>query len=311
MAAIMVSVAAHYVPRRVEFLAQVLLAISQWQAADVTVFIDTNDLALADDPQLAAAVAALAARGYDLRFDRATGMAHPWHLTWWHKPRLREWSAGGGDPDDLFIYVEDDIVITQDNLAYFTGALPAAKAQGRIPGFLRYELAADGTVMTPDARGCQLVNAVEQLVLDGQRFIAPVWPYWAGFVLDRELATEYLASPWSDLELADRLPQSVRHSCRVQSAWALTYAEVPNGVHSRYIVPVDDKLNPLSTCLVWHSANNYVVSKQYNFGTVRMADMFRTDAWGARLYNTAWQARALLRRVSDKVRREMNRIIAK
>jgi len=306
--AITVSIAAHYVPRRVEYLAHVLLAISRWQGWDVTVYLDTNDLALADDPALAGATAAVQARGFTLCCDVAHGMAHPWHLTWWHKPRLREWAAQGGDAADLFIYIEDDIVITQENLAYFIHTLPLAREQGRIPGFLRYELADDGTVMTPDARGCQQVTAAERLVLGGQDFIAPHWPYWAGFVLDRELVSEYLASPWADLEQADRLPQSHNHSCRVQSAWALTYAAVPPGAHSRYVVPVDPYLDPLPECLVWHSANNYVRSKQHNFGTVRMADMYRASALGARFYNLRWKAQAFARRVGDKVRREAAKI---
>jgi hypothetical protein len=298
-----VSVAAHYVPKRVPFLAQVLEAIADWDRPSVAITLVTNDLALADEAMMLAAVAKLEARGFSVTYDKVHGLEHPWHLTWWHKTHLREWHSREGSPEDLFMYVEDDIVVSRENLAYFQRFLPSCKAAGVLPGFLRYESLPDGTRMSPDARGYQAVTPAQIKVIDGQTFVAPIYSYWAGFVLDRELCSEYLASPWSNIETADTMSQSHRHSCRVQSAWALTFQQVPAGLPSRYVVPVDQSCRPLTCCQVWHSANNYTVSKQYNFGTVRMDDMFMQSKPRAALRQLAWDASALRRRVLDKGRR--------
>lgn len=303
MPSISVSIAAHYVPRRVPYLAEVLLAIARWTEREIDVVLDTNDAAVLADEQLAGALSALRSRGARVRCEVAHSMAHPWHLTWWHKSRLREFSESEGDPADLFMYVEDDIVVTQENLDYFTSYLPAAKAKGCLPGFMRFEKRADGVLMSADYRGYQLVEDCQRIELDGQPFVAPRFPYWAGFIMDRELAREYFTSDWSDLEKADTKPQSNRNSCRVQSAWALTFEKVPDGFWSRYVVPVDDALQPLDCCLVWHSADNYNVSKQYSFGTVKSKHVFQQRSLPGRLRQSAWQVSAFRRRAFDKLRR--------
>ncbi|TIX48977.1 hypothetical protein [Alteraurantiacibacter aquimixticola] len=302
-----VSIAAHYVPARIPYLAKVLEAIAGWRREQVTVTVVTNDLAIADEDLIGQAKRKLEAAGFALKFDRAHGMDHPWHLTWWHKRHLREWFDRSGTAQDLFMYIEDDIVVDADNIAYFERFLPGAKAAGCIPGFLRYEVLPDGTRMSPDSRGYQPVQDREKLTVDGQAFVAPQFSYWAGFVLDRELCAEYFASPWSDIDEADTLPQSRNHSCRVQSAWALTFENVPRGLPSRYVVPVDQELAPLPECMVWHSANNYTVSKTHNFGTVRMQDMLLEPGPLASLRQAHWDAQALARRLVDKVKRELGR----
>lgn len=302
-----VSIAAHYVPARVGYLIDVLEAITHWRRDHVAVTIVTNDLAIAGEEGLLRAKAKLEARGFSLSFDQTHNLAHPWHLTWWHKDHLREWSGREGSPLDLFMYIEDDIVVSADNIAYFEKCLAGCKRAGCLPGFLRYEMLPDGTRMSPDSRGYQAVQESERLTIDDQDFVAPQFSYWAGFILDRELCEEYFASPWSDIEKADKLPQSRNHSCRVQSAWALTFENVPTGLPSRYVVPVDERLRPLPECMVWHSANNYTVSKTHNFGTVRMDDMLLEPGPGTALRQARWDAQAFARRLAAKIKRELGR----
>lgn len=303
-----VSIAAHYVPSRIPFLGEVLRAIAEWDRPCVTVTLVTNDLAIAEEPEIEQCAEALRARGFELNFDLTHGMAHPWHLTWWHKQALRDWHAAeNGHAGDLFMYIEDDIVVDRDNVAYFERYLEPCKKRGVMPGFLRFEKGADGARISPDYRGYQAALPEQRMQIAGQAFIAPTYPYWAGFIVDRELCSEYLASDWSDLERADTKPQSHKHSCRVQSAWALTYEKVPEGLPSRFVVPVDDDLNPLEQCQVWHSANNYSVSKQYNFGTVAMKDIFQGSKATAALRQAVWDAAAFRRRVFDKIERVRGR----
>lgn len=299
-----VSIAAHYVPARIGFLAEVMKAIASWARPQVSVTVVTNDLAIADEPAMQSCTDSLRARGYEVRYDLAHGMAHPFHLTWWHKQHLKEWHAREGTPQDLFMYIEDDIVVTAENIAYFAKYLDAAKAKGFIPGFLRFEKLADGTIMNPDYRGIQEVVEAHKVVLDGQQFFAPKFSYWAGFIMDRDLCSEYFACWRSRIENLDRFKEDPGDP-RVQSARGLTFEKVPAGAPSRYIVPVDAADHPLPECLVWHSANNYVVSKAWNFGTVRMDEIFRKPGPRAKARQAIWNMGAFRRRVFDKIRRTL------
>ncbi len=301
-----VSIAAHYVPRRVPFLVAALDSIASWQRPVVRARIVTNDLALARESALAAAVERLHERGFAVTYEAAHSMAHPYHLTWWHKTHLREWSKSPGHPDDLFVYIEDDMAITEANLAYFERYLPSATSVGCIPGFVVYEEAPDGKLVAQGFRGSHLVRDEEYLALEGQLFVAPKFPYWPGFIMNRALCEQYWRSPWSDMGTAEALPQARGHTCRVHSAWALAYDSVPEGLTSRYIVPVDHTLCPLPHCRVLHTAGNYAVSKKHGFGTVGLDRAFRRPTAGARLANLVWRGQTLARRIAAKLERELS-----
>lgn len=301
-----VSIAAHYNPDRIEYLVNVLEAIAGWRRPHVSVTLVTNDLAIQDEPTLRAAARLLNDHGFDLRFEHANGMAHPWHLTWWHKSHLREWFGRDGGQKDLFMYIEDDIVVDAANIDYFVSTLSAAKERGCIPGFLRYEVDRQENVIATDYSGYQSVEEGQKIDIRGQAYIAPRFPYWAGFILDRELCAEYLASPWSDLDAADTMPQSKHNTCRVQSAWALTYQNVPQNLHSRYIVPVDDNMRPLGKCQVWHAANNYSASSDHQFGTVPMDEIFQPAGLRAMTKQATWEAISWRQRALGKMRRLMS-----
>lgn len=73
---------------------------------------------------------------------------NPWSLPFAHKPIF----ARNVDGYDLFIYSEDDIAVTEDNLMAFL-QLTAYLKPDEIAGFLRYEVNQDGERSLPDARG--------------------------------------------------------------------------------------------------------------------------------------------------------------
>lgn len=276
-----VTIAAHFNPARVRFLGHALRAVLGWQCDDVSITIVTNDMAIADAPELEAISNALDARGFRLEYDRAHSMEHPFHLTWWHKRRLREWHASGGSPNDLFIYIEDDIAIEWKSLKYFCDFLPALKGSGFIPGFMRYEIDESGSKMAVDQTITQIVDNSDILQFNGARFASSLYPYWAGFIMDRELCGEYISSPWFGRTSAELEPKARGHTCRVHSAWALTYWNVPERRPSRYLIPVDANLEPLDDCLVWHSANNYHGSNKDRFGSIEVSKIFASPGIAA------------------------------
>lgn len=121
--------------------------------------------------------------------------------------------------------------------------------------------------------------------------------------MDRELAAQYWRSPWSDRLSAEGQPQSRNYTCRVQSAWALTYDTIPAGFSSRCVIPVDDNLNPLPESMVLHTAGNYSLSKTHSFGTVPVEKAFLREAIASRISNLIWNMRAIVRRVLGKLAR--------
>ena len=72
----------------------------------------------------------------------------PWSLPFGHKQifadRVNEY--------DLFLYSEDDVLITRNNIAAFL-RVSAVLPEGEIAGFLRFEEASDGSVSYPDVHG--------------------------------------------------------------------------------------------------------------------------------------------------------------
>lgn len=300
---ITVSIAAHYVPERARYLAEALASIATWDEPHVAVTIVTNNLALAEHDDLVDAIAAVERSGFSISFEHATGLEHPFHLPWWHKQELSEWAEARGHHDDLFLYIEDDMAISKENIAYVRRYLPSAKAAGCLPALLCYERAPSGKTFVAGFRGPQLVQPREIVELDGQRFIAPQFPYWPGFVMDRELAREYLRSPWAERESANLQAEGPRDDPRVQAALGLTYVDVPDGLPSRNILPVDDAWQPLPECMALHTPGNYVRTQKYSFGTVPSARMFLRPSLASRIASARWHARALARRVSDKLRR--------
>ena len=71
---------------------------------------------------------------------------NPWSLPFAHKRLFVE----RADQYDLFVYSEDDILITERHLRAYMDAT-AVLREGEIAGFLRIERGADGTIHYPDA----------------------------------------------------------------------------------------------------------------------------------------------------------------
>jgi hypothetical protein len=302
---ITVSIAAHYEASRVPFLITVLQEMEAWDFTEVSVTIVTNDLALAEQPALRKVISRLLRRGFTVEFDQTYGLEHPFHLTWWHKEHLRRWAKKGGRDDDLFIYIEDDIAISAENLKYFVKYLQPLKDVGLIPAFILYEKIKDERVAVAFL-GPQLLTIRPPIRVLDTNFVIPKFPYWAGFALDRDLCREYLKSPMVDRTLA--AVNFPRHTCRVHSALGLCYSDPPGDFESRYALPVEEGA-PRVDCQVWHAAQNYSTTKKHSFATVKMRDVFLPYEAKSRVKLLGWKSTALLRRGRRKAARELARIL--
>ncbi len=74
--------------------------------------------------------------------------SNPWSLPFAHKTAF----AQEADHFDLFVYTEDDIFVTEQQIRQFLLAAPEM-ADDEIPGYLRYELTSEGSKLLTDVHG--------------------------------------------------------------------------------------------------------------------------------------------------------------
>jgi hypothetical protein len=187
-----VCITAHYVPARVQFLETVLTAIATWAVERVNCVIVTNSMDLMEQTSILALRETYAAKGWELRGELSRQLNDPFELTWVHKNLLQDWLSATVNNSDLFLYLEDDIVLTKNNLYYFIHYLPLLRIHRLIPSFVRYETV-NGDARSVDFIEPQLIRG-SRIRLAGYEFISPSNPYWAGYILDKSLAEEYVKS---------------------------------------------------------------------------------------------------------------------
>ncbi len=264
-----VVISAHFVPARIPFLATVLKAIRDWRIATVKVILVSNDPAIMAEVAIVAAQRDFESRGWSLILEIATDIAHPFHLTWHHKKMIPDWLSEAKETDDYFIYIEDDIVLTDQNIQYFLKFLEPLRESGLIPSFLRYEFR-DQEKYAVDMTEPQLVSIYPTVTVDEAKFICPTNPYWAGFILDKSLAQEHVLSDSSDLV---RSEQQSPWDVRERAAMGLTWEAIPSRYKSRYAVPLV-KGRPTEDCLIWHCAQNYNTMSGTQFATLPIDKVF-------------------------------------
>ena len=133
-----VSITAHYAPHRIEYLRTVLDAIADWDDCRTDVRLVTNTDALARDAAIRDHPARFRDAGSSLTHVVAERLDDPFHLTWYHKRFLEPWRESAG-PDDLFIYLEDDTVLTGAGIRYFQRYRPILEPFRLVPSFIRFE----------------------------------------------------------------------------------------------------------------------------------------------------------------------------
>ena len=274
-----ICVSAHYVRDRVRFLAIVLGEIAKWPVRTVDVILISNTAALADEEVVVQLARDFSKKGWSLRTELAGPLPHPYHLTWVHKTFITKWLSQAQSKDDFFIYIEDDMVLTADNFSYFYHFLPQLGPRRLIPGFLRFEIVS-GVRYSVDFVEPQPILLHKNVTLGKYVFINPTNPYWAGFILDKDLATEHVGADSFDL---DRSALRSTWQVRERAAMGLTWEDPPHGFRSRYVVPLLGDA-PFEACLVWHCAQNYTSARQARFGSVPVQNMF--TRYGLRSYRS-------------------------
>ena len=151
------------------------------------------------------------------------------------------------------------------------------KEKGLIPGFQRVEYNdADNRLYLVDQEGVSDFSSRNRLDLDGYAFVNLDYPYDAMFILDRDLALEYVETPSFDRERSKLVRPDWDVACR--AAMGVCFENPPPGFAIRYVSPVDPgTLMTPSWSWVYHLPNNYAKNRLKPFGKTRTDQLFESE----------------------------------
>ena len=253
---------------RLGYLAQVL-SNYVGMASTADVYIVTN---VSDEPsreEIRAALPSLPS-AISLHFVTPKGLGHPYLLTWTHREVLQQIVQAGQATH--FLYSEDDLDITRENVAYWLRARELLRPHGLIPSFFRVEQDTDtGAWYSTDCNHTIKFYRQPKLQVSGETYVCAPNPYQGTYFMDRELMEEFVESP-------AKSPDFGNWGIREKASQGLTLANVPRGYTSRNLVRVDPKSGSIpQECWVHHLPNNYVEDPQARFGKVPMEGLVVTS----------------------------------
>ena len=271
---LLVAITFHFVQGRLGYLEKVLQSLASFpvQRRDIVVFTNTTDRTEQKAIHQIFHAAGLV-NGHDARLEIAQVLAHPYELTWAHKKLISEFFLTPGRPYSHFIYLEDDEQLTFENFAYFLAGREILHPFGLIPGFMRIEWDA--------GRECQVsvdnigsINlGIRPLISNSTyAFIEADSPYCGMFILDRELAREYVASRSFDLKHSREVSG---WNVRERAAMGLTFENPPAPFVCRVVIPVSVASRSIPECArLAHLPNSYVSNSKTPFGKIAMTKLF-------------------------------------
>lgn len=154
------------------------------------------------------------------------------------------------------MYLEDDTLVTRENMSYWIESRELLRPYGLIPSFLRVEKKAnDDRWYSSDCPHPFYIYALPRIeAKKNLGFVNFPELYQGMYLLDRELMIEHLSgSTYS--------PNSGVWGIQEKAAQGLTFANVPKGYTTRnliHLIPYKiDTLQIDRRCLIHHVPNNY------------------------------------------------------
>jgi hypothetical protein len=278
---ILAEVTFHFRQSRLKYLFQVVRALCEYPVEVLDVVIITNvdhDMALKQIRDLCAPLfkpfPVRRRSKKNLLIESFPRLLNPWFLPWSHKHLIIDRFLSAESTHTHFIYVEDDILLSFDNFCYFAYYREMLKKERLIPSFQRIEYNdADNLLYLVDQVGVSDFSSRNRVDLDGYAFVNLDYPYNAMFILDRDLALEYVETPSFDRERSKVVQPELDVACR--AAMGLCFENPPQGFAVRYVSPVDPStLMTPSWSWVYHLPNNYVKNRLKPFAKTRTDQLF-------------------------------------
>ena len=183
-----------------------------------------------------------------------------------------------------FLYLEDDILVNEDNIKYWISAREALKNYNLIPSFLRTEVN---------------LNDNEKYIVDSTKrnnfFLSPkiynkqkdfafsnLISFYSGvYFYDRTLMEEHLSGPSKSIDFGHGsysskwiIPEMQELGLLERASAGLAFKDIPKGFLHRNVIPVDVKSKIVKNyCLIEHLSNKFT-NQISDFGKIKVKDIF-------------------------------------
>ena len=294
-ARLLIVITFHFVKGRLVYLDKVLQSLAAFpvQGRDIVVFTNTTDSAEQECIRQVFRKAGLV-DGCDARLVVEVDLAHPYHLAWAHKRLISGAFLAPGSCYSHFVSLEDDLPLTFENFVYFLVARDILRPFDLVPAFLRTEWNTERECRVNTDSLAPIMLAERPFILDGDyAFVGMDNPSYSAFILDRDLAREYVNSrsfdpkrsrevnPFGWFERAvlgwffENPPAPLHFGVIERAAMCLTFENPPAPFLYRAVVPVSISSRMAPQC-AWlaHLPNNYADNPGTPHGKIAMTDLF-------------------------------------
>jgi len=281
---ILASVTFHFRQSRLQYLFQVLRALSEYPVEFLDIIIVTN----VDDQSSVNKIRALCTPLFtpfpirkrskkNISIESHPKLSDPWFLPWSHKHLIADRFLVDESTYTHFIHVEDDILLSFDNFCYFVYFREKLKAERLIPSFQRIEYNdVDNRLYLLDQIGVSDFKSRRRVNIDGYAFVNLDYPHTAMFILDRDLAIEYVRTRSFERDRSKEVKPE--WGLCERASMGLCFESPPKGFALRYVSPVDlDTLTTPYWSWVYHVANNYAKNPLKPFAKTRIDRLFSSD----------------------------------
>ena len=205
----------------------------------------------------------------------AQDLQHPKFLPWSHLIVMRKKMTDNSFTH--FMYLEDDIRITKENIIYWLNARKALKIFNLIPSFIRTEIkfenkeiyVVDSTQKNNFKKMPKVFSKTKNIA-----FVNLLFPHQPIYFYDKELMNEYFNGAASDPDFAIPAARNYYQGIVERLDYMLTYHNVPEGFLHRAVAPVDLKNKIIKNyCLVEHLSNKYA-NQNSQFSVIKVEDLF-------------------------------------
>jgi hypothetical protein len=172
---------------------------------------------------------------------------HPFYLSWKCRKLLKKQK----DDYDIFMYIEDDILVPMNALEYWLKYNEKMTVLGYNLGFVRIEIDDNNTEFITDLPGVPFNTTID---LDNETFcVNNINPYCAFWIYNKKEFNRYVDSDYYNLN------NIMGYGIRESSAIGL------HGLNTKWykdtLIPVKNG-NLIDDCKIYHMPNNYIKSTQ-------------------------------------------------
>ncbi|MEO5349019.1 MAG: sel1 repeat family protein [Magnetococcus sp. YQC-3] len=275
-AKLLIAVAFHYREDRLVFLADMLASLLSFPVETLRVVVMTNTDQHDEMQKILDICHGLVSEGRVCVLQTYPDLSNPLMLTWCFKEILENVFTNNRNEYTHFIYLEDDIKLSFINFCYFLTYRDVLKKHNLIPAFVRVEFNEESKKHVSSDNWYQKdINTTARIEYGNYYFVDLTNPYMAMFILDRELADEYLNARSSDFNGSVSI---INLGVREQAAMGLMFENVPVGFMSRYVVPVAIKSRTvLIDSWIYHLPNSLANCQNTPNGKLPMSELIMSQ----------------------------------